>query len=251
MTIKAATRLYVEADLIPGMALPLDAAKTHFLRNVLRLESGAVIALFNGRDGEWFGRIAELGRNKGAVVVESQSREQGADADLWLVFAPIKRARVDYMVEKATELGVSALYPVLTRRSVVDRVNPERLALIAAEAAEQSERLSVPHIAEPEKLDHFLSRWDPARRLVLCEETGLAPPIAETLAGFERGAPAAILTGPEGGFVETELDALRQFPFVYRASLGTRVLRADTAALAALAVFQALAGDWGERRLRP
>lgn len=251
MTIKPATRLYVEAGLAPGAVLPLDAAQAHFLRNVLRLESGAVLALFNGREGEWLGRILELGRNGGAIRAESASREQVFEPDLWLVFAPIKRARLDFMVEKATELGVSAFRPVLTRRSIVDKVNPERLAAIAREAAEQCERLTVPPIAEPEKLDRLLAAWDSGRRLILCEETGLAPPIAEALSGLPKGMPAALLIGPEGGFAETELDAVRELPFVTRASLGARVLRADTAALAALAVFQALVGDWGERRHRP
>jgi len=251
MTVKAATRLYVEADLGAGVPLALGAPQTHYLRNVLRLEAGAAIALFNGRDGEWLGRVQELGRNSGTVLVEELSREQVPEPDLWLVFAPIKRARIDFMVEKATELGVGAFRPVLTRRSVVDRINTERLGAVAIEAAEQSERLSVPSIAEPVKLDRFLAGWPEGRRLILCEETGLAPPIAEALSGIEKGVPAAILIGPEGGFEESELDAIRQYPFVTRAGLGIRVLRADTAALAALAVFQALNGDWGQRRHRP
>lgn len=251
MTVKPAARLFVEAGLAPGAVLPLDAAQAHYLRNVLRLDGGAVIALFNGRDGEWLARITELGRNGGAVRAESASREQVPGPDLWLVFAPIKRVRLDFMVEKATELGVSAFHPVLVQRSVVDKVNPERLAAIAREAAEQSERLTVPLIAGPEKLDRLLAGWKGERRLILCDETGLAPPLAEVLAGFAKGTPAALMIGPEGGFAKTELDAIRELPFVTCAGLGARVLRADTAALAALAVFQALVGDWGERRHRP
>jgi 16S rRNA (uracil1498-N3)-methyltransferase len=169
-------------------------------------------------------------------------RAQQAEADLWLVFAPIKRARIDYLVEKATELGASALVPVITRHTHVERLNLDRLRAHAIEAAEQSERLTVPRIEEPRALDEVLAAWDASRRIMLCDESGTAPPASVALAN-QNAAAWAVLIGPEGGFAETELDALRKLPFVSPVSLGPRILRADTAALAGLAVLQALRGE--------
>ena len=207
------------------------------------------MALFNGRDGEWLGRIDIHGKNRCAVTLVEQHRPQAPEPDLWLVFAPIKRGRIDFLVEKATELGVSELYPVHTSRSVVERVNLDRLRVHAIEAAEQTERLSVPSIAAPQPLDRLVAQWPAPRRLLLCDESGASPPIADALRGAAAldntpACPWAVLVGPEGGFAETELDALRKLPFVCAVGLGPRVLRADTAALAALAVLQALSGDW-------
>lgn len=246
MRAKVEARLYVEADLAAGQGLALTAEQAHYLRNVLRSKEGALIALFNGRNGEWLARIAGFGRSACSVAVESQSREQARDSDLWLLFAPIKRARIDFLVEKATELGVSALYPVMTRHTMVERVNLARLRANAIEAAEQSERLTVPEIHGPQPLERLIAAWDGARRLMLCDESGTAPPVAAALKTQPPG-PWAVLVGPEGGFAETELDALRKLPFVCPVSLGPRVLRADTAALAGLAVLQALLGDGGAR----
>jgi 16S rRNA (uracil1498-N3)-methyltransferase len=227
---KVDARLYVPTDLAAGQSVGLGAGQAHYLRSVLRLAGGAEIALFNGRDGEWRGRIDGIGKGWCSIALDEQTRMQQAEPDLWLVFAPVKRARIDYLVEKATELGVSALHPVRTSRTVVERVNVERLQANAIEAAEQTERLSVPLVHGP--------------------ESGQAPPIAEAVAGLRDAlsAAAAVLIGPEGGFTETELDGLANLPFVSPVSLGPRILRADTAALAALAIVQALAGDWRKNR---
>jgi 16S rRNA (uracil1498-N3)-methyltransferase len=241
-----AARLYVTEPLGPAdMAVRLDAAQVHYLKHVLRLGAGDAIALFNGRDGEWRGVIDRLGKQDGTIRAERQTRQQPVEPDIWLCFAPVKRARIDYIAEKATELGISALIPVFTRRTNVTRVNLDRLGANAREAAEQTERLSVPEIREPVSLDRMLERFPKDRILLLCDETGTAPPIADQLnrlAGHAGGW--AVMIGPEGGFAPDELDALRKLPFVNAVSLGPRVLRADTAALAALAVFQALRGDW-------
>ena len=252
---KPKTRLYADAaTLAAGLTVELSPAQAHQLRNVLRLAAGDAVALFNRRDGEWLGRIAGLGKGWATVELAERMRPPAPpphpSPDLWLVFAPVKGGRVEAVVEKATELGVSALLPVLTERSVVDRVNIERLAAHAVEAAEQCERLDVPPVHQPQRLDRLIASWPAGRRLLLCDESGAAPPLAQALLADPawRSAPAAVLTGPEGGFAETELDALRKLPFVSSVGLGPRVLRADTAALAALSVYQALAGDWHHYR---
>jgi 16S rRNA (uracil1498-N3)-methyltransferase len=244
-----ATRLYIPAVLAEGAAAGIDAGQTHRLRHVLRLGLGAAVAAFNPRDGEFRCRVVELGRSGGALSVETRLRAPEPEADLWLLFAPIKRLRFDWLIEKGTELGVLAFVPVMTQRTQPERLNRERLAAHTIAAAEQSERLSVPEIRPAGRLAQVLAGWDLARRLIVCDETGGGEPIAEALAKLNPGAPAAILIGPEGGFADAELDALADLPFVTRAGLGPRVLRAETAALAALAAFQAIAGDW--RRARP
>jgi 16S rRNA (uracil1498-N3)-methyltransferase len=184
------------------------------------------------------------------LTVLHQRRTAQPEGDVWLLFAPIKRARLDWLVEKATELGVSALVPVLTARTQAERLNRERLQALAVAAAEQSERLSVPQTRPAESLADVLAVWSEGRLLVLCDESGAGAPIATALATCAMPMPAAVLVGPEGGFTETELDALAKLSFVTRVGLGPRVLRAETAALAALAVFQAIAGDWRQARSR-
>jgi 16S rRNA (uracil1498-N3)-methyltransferase len=243
MSQDARARLYVADDFRVGASLTLAEPQAHYLKNVLRLEPGAVVALFNGRDGEWAARIEGFAKRAGTLTIVKQRRSQAPEPDLWLLFAPLKRARTDFLVEKASELGVSRLFPVMTRRTVAERVNLGRLRAHTIEAAEQTERLSVPILAEPEPLDRIIARWPAGRRLLLCDESGSAPPIAAALQE-SRAEAWAVLVGPEGGFAETELDALRKLAFVSPVGLGPRVLRADTAALAALAVLQALAGDW-------
>jgi 16S rRNA (uracil1498-N3)-methyltransferase len=251
MSDQPKTRLHVATALAGGLSIGLEPSQAHYLRTVLRLGPGAVVALFNGSDGEWKGRIDGVGKGWCSIALFEQSRVQETEPDLWLVFAPVKRGRIDFLVEKATELGVSALKPVFTRRTAVERVNLERMRANVVEAAEQTERLSVPEISEPQSLDALMARWPGNRRLLLCDESGTAPPIAAALGEVAAvPGPVAVLTGPEGGFAETELDALRKLPFVSPVGLGPRVLRADTAALAALAVLQALAGDWRTPRRR-
>ncbi len=236
------TRLYVPGSLA-APTIGLDADRTHYLRHVLRLEKGARIAVFNASDGEHAARLEGFGKGWCTLAVEEKRREPAKEPDLWLVFAPIKRARLDFIAEKATELGVSGLWPVYTQHTIVGRVNEDRLLATAIEAAEQSERLTIPEIFAPVKLDEALARWPKDRRLIFCDESGGGGPIADVLAKKDLTQPHAILTGPEGGFARAELDAVRKLPFVTPVGLGPRVLRADTASLAALAIFQALAHD--------
>lgn len=243
MTEPVVARLYVPDDLSVDAAVVATEDQAHYLRNVLRLAPGAVIAVFNGRDGEFAARIDRLDRKGATLAVGARRRAQIPNPDLWLLFAPIKRQRIDILVEKATELGVAELRPVITRHTQVERVNLARLRAHAIEAAEQTERLSVPTVHEPVALDQALAAWPAGRRLVVCAERRAAPPIAAALAELDAGA-YGILTGPEGGFAEAELDGLLKLPFVTPVSLGPRVLRADTAAVAALACWQAILGDW-------
>jgi len=242
-------RLAVEARLAPGSPVELSAGHAHHLRSVLRLGPGAAVAAFNAADGEWLCRIAEFGKNRARLTVERRLRPAEPEPDLWLLFAPIKRARLEWLVEKATELGVSALLPVWTARTQVERLNLERLRAHAVAAAEQSERLSVPELRSPEALDRVLAVWPIERCLVVCDESGAGEPIWRAAARLPAG-PVALLVGPEGGFDQTELDALAKLSFVSRVGLGPRVLRAETAAVAALAAFQAIAGDWRRARIR-
>lgn len=238
-------RLFVEQALAAGAAVGLSPERAHYLRSVLRLSTGVSLRLFNGRDGEWQARLEELGKGWASCAVERRTRRQQPEPDLWLVFAPIKRARIDFVAQKATELGVSALWPVFTRLTAVGRVNVGRLRANAIEAAEQCERLSVPEVFAPAEIGALLGRWPAERRILLCDESGTGVPIAEALRAAPAGpAPWAVMIGPEGGFAADELDRLRNLPIVNAVGLGPRVLRADTAALAALACWQALAGDW-------
>lgn len=241
------SRLFVDADLLAGAEAPLAGAQVHYLRHVMRRPDGARLLVFNGRDGEWRATFEGRGRKAGVARLEARTREQMPESDLWLCFAPVKRARIDYIAEKATELGAAVLQPVLTRHTIVERVNVERLRANAVEAAEQTERLSVPDVRAPVELTRLLADWPAGRRLMMCDETGGGPPIAEALAGLDpgaRSAPWAIVVGPEGGFAEAELAAIRRMKDVTAVGLGPRILRADTAALAALACWQALVGDW-------
>ena len=244
-------RLFVEAELREGAVVGLTREHAHYLQRVMRRAVGDQILLFNGRDGEWAANIEGLGRGWCSAALTRQTRPQSKEPDLWLVFAPIKRARVDFLAEKATELGVSALWPVFTKHTAVSRVNSERLRANATEAAEQSERLSVPEVFPAATLAEVIARWPKDRRIILCDETGRGVPVGEAVSTVEPGAPHAIVTGPEGGFDSRELDAICELPSVTRVSLGPRVLRADTAALAALACFQAGAGDWRLKRTLP
>jgi 16S rRNA (uracil1498-N3)-methyltransferase len=249
-TEKIATRLYLPAALVAGNMVALDAGQSHRLRNVLRLGVGATVAGFNAHDGEFQCRIAALGRDRGSLAVEARLREAEPEAGPWLLFAPVKKWRLEWLIEKGTELGVEVFIPVMTARTQPDRLNRERLLAHAIAATEQSERLSVPEIRPPAPLARLLAEWPVERVLILCDESGGGAPIGDVLAGLSAGEPAALLVGPEGGFAETELDALANLPFVKPAGLGPRVLRAETAALAALAAYQTIAGDWRKLRRR-
>ena len=248
MNERPKARLYVAEPFAPGGSIDLAPGQAHHLRTVLRLGAGALVAAFNA-DGRRMGLSdhRNFSGSRAVLTVDRLIRPAEAESDLWLVFAPIKRARLDWLIEKATELGVGALLPVWTQRTQTERLNLERLRAHAIAAAEQSERLSVPELHEPQALDRVLGRWQPERRLIVCDETGGGEPIGAAVARLGAG-PMALLTGPEGGFTETELDALGKLSFVTRVGLGPRVLRADTAALAALAVLQAIVGDWRRGR---
>lgn len=228
-------RLYVEAPLAAGATVPADAGQVHYLKNVMRRGAGDNVLLFNGLDGEWRAEIAELGRRNGQYKVAEQTREQSDDgAGPWLLFAPVKRKETDLIIEKATELGASVIWPVITRHTNSERVRIDRLQTIAREAAEQCGRLGLPELKQPAPLMDALADWPTdspgnspgnspgGRRLLVMDETGGGRPLVELAAQIaqEKGGDAAILIGPEGGFAEVELDALANLPFVIRAGLG-------------------------------
>lgn len=235
-------RLFVDQALGAGAAVEATPAQAHYLGNVLRLKAGASVALFNGRDGEWRARLGAVGRGRARLDVVSRTREQVAVPDLWLIFAAVKRAATDLIVQKATELGAARVVPVTTARTNVSRIAGARLGAIAVEAAEQCNRLSVPEIAPATTLDRLVADWPARRRLVVCHPAGGAPP-----AGVFDGAagrPWAILVGPEGGFAPAEVERLSRQPFTRVLGLGPRALRAETAAVAAMTLWQASLGDW-------
>lgn len=239
-------RLFVANDLSADSLIGLDKDQSHYLANVMRVKAGEDVALFNGRDGEWLGRLDKVAKASVTLQVQSQSRPQTPEPDLWLLAAPIKKDCIDLVAEKATELGISALWPVFTHRTVMSRVNTDRLAANMVEAAEQCERLSVPEMREPTDLAKALAGWDAARPLVFLDESGGGAPITQALNNLQPG-PLAVLTGPEGGFDDSERAMLARLPFAVPVSLGPRILRAETAAIAALSVVQALLGDWNRR----
>jgi 16S rRNA (uracil1498-N3)-methyltransferase len=239
----AAQRLFVEAALAPDAELAPSAEASNYLLNVLRLRAGDKIILFNGRDGEYLGQIAEATRRSVKLRVGNMLRAQTARADLDYCFAPLKQARLDYMAQKATEMGAGRLVPVITRRTQVRRVNSARLRANAVEAAEQCGLLAPPEALEAVELTAFLANFPATRLLVFCDEDA---PVANPISALSgrNGEGVSLLVGPEGGFDEEERAAIARLPNVARISLGPRVLRADTAAVAALAAIQAALGDW-------
>ncbi|WP_036259835.1 16S rRNA (uracil(1498)-N(3))-methyltransferase [Methylocapsa aurea] len=242
-------RLYVDAPLARDARIDLDPGQTNYIRNVLRLPEGAEILTFNGRDGEWRSMVSTPSRKQVALIAKEMIRPQEAGFDLHYLFAPLKHARQDYMVQKAVEMGAGQLRPVLTRRTQMDRLNIERMRANAIEAAEQCGILSIPEIAPTTRLDALLGGWDKDRLLIFCDEDAPVRNPLDALRGHpattRRSRPLAVLIGPEGGFDQQERDALLSLSQVVRLSLGPRILRADTAAVAALALIQAELGDWG------
>ncbi len=232
-------RLFVPQALSEGIGLNLESAQANYLANVMRLGPGDQVKLFDDLTGEWLAEIADAGKRRVTLRVLRQLRPREAVPDLWLVFAPLKRGRIDMLVEKATELGVARLLPVITRRTVVDRVKDDRLRAHMIEAAEQCERTALPDLANAIKLDALLATWPAERTLLFADESGGTPLMAATVPG-----PAALLIGPEGGFTEEERAAIRAHPAGRPVSLGPRILRAETAAIAAAAIWMAAAGDW-------
>jgi 16S rRNA (uracil1498-N3)-methyltransferase len=238
-------RLWVNQPLGSGSSVLSDARQAHYLAHVMRMKEGDSIHLFNGKDGEWASRISKIKKSGASFECEKQLRPQPQDGHLRLFFAPIKRGHGDMVIEKATELGVTHLSPILTRHTIVSRVPVERYQAIAIEAAEQCERLSVPQIDAPLKLQDALAMLENDTRLILCAEQGKAEPLAAVAAQF-AGQSIAILVGPEGGFDPEEFAFLLKQPNITAAHLGPRILRADTAAIAALSIVQSAAGDWRE-----
>ena len=234
---KSLPRLFVRAQLGEGVRVDLDAGQANYLGNVMRLGEGAELLVFDGSSGEWLARISEAGKKRMALTVERRTREPEAIPDVWLAFAPVKRTQTDWLVEKATELGVAKLIPVITQRTIAERVKLERLGSIAIEAAEQCGRTRLPTIDEPVSLAQFLKQSD--RPIYFADEGG-----GEPAAHAFKPGPAVILTGPEGGFTDDERAAIRGVSNAIPVSLGPRILRAETAALAALAAYMAVAGDW-------
>lgn len=237
-------RVFVGYDLEPGHAVPATNDQHHYLRRVMRRRDGDTVALFNGRQGEWLARISYETKSRCMLVVEQHLRAQHAPPDVWLMFAPVKASAMNNIARMSTELGVGRICPVLTEHTDVTRVNAGRLRANAVEAAEQSTRLNVPIVDEPAPLAGILRNWNPSRRIILCAETGRAKPAPQALANLRPGGAWAVLTGPEGGFAQSELDGLAKLPFVSAVRLGPRILRADTAAAAALVCWQNHLGDW-------
>jgi len=247
MSKKIQHRLYLNAPL-PGVGLlTLSQEQSHYLANVMRASVGDAVALFNGHDGEWATEVSEVKKRAVSLRIVAKLKEQAPEPDLMLAFAPIKKARIDFIAQKATELGVQHLQPIYTHRTNVDRVKTERLHANAIEAAEQCERMTIPTVSEPEKLDLLLANWPSERMIMFCDEdlSGKSAHTALTeLTDTQKAMPWAIFVGPEGGFDEGERAAIKTHPNTVVVSLGPRVLRADTAAMAAISLWQSSIGDW-------
>ncbi|KUF12729.1 16S rRNA (uracil(1498)-N(3))-methyltransferase [Pseudoponticoccus marisrubri] len=239
--MKPKIRLCVEHPLGPGQPVALTREQAHYLFGVMRLSVGATVALFNGRDGEWSAEVVDAGKRGGTLECREQTAPQGSPPDLWLCFAPVKKTRTDFIVEKAVELGVRRLLPVQTEFTNSERIRRDRLQAHAVEAAEQCGATFVPEVAELVRLDRLLAGWDGARQILFCDEA-LAGQDAP-LSGLAPG-PWAVLIGPEGGFSQPERDRLRGMDAAHPVALGPRILRADTAAVAALVLWQTRLGDW-------
>ena len=236
-------RLFVDLPLTEGAIISCDREQTNYLKNVLRAKTGDQLLVFNGRDGEWAAEIIKLAKRSMQLALVRRARLQEFGPDIDYLFAPLKRARLDYMVQKATEMGVRRLQPVLSERTIARRVNLERMAANAVEAAEQCGILHIPEVVEPTSLVATLDDWQESRRLIFCDESADHMSPVESLTQLMSG-PLAVLTGPEGGFSPEERQLLRSKPFVTPIWLGPRIMRADTAAVAALTLVNALLGDW-------
>jgi 16S rRNA (uracil1498-N3)-methyltransferase len=236
-------RLYVDATLAPGGEVLCTPDQINYLKNVLRLTSGATVFVFNGRHGEWQAELAARGKRDFVLQIKSMVRPQVNGPDIDYLFAPLKKARTDYMVQKATEMGVSRLQPVLTRHTIAERVNLDRMRANVIEAAEQCGVLRVPEVLEPVKLERCLAGWDASRRLIFCDEAAPLGNPLDSLRGLESG-PLAVLIGPEGGFSVEERALLLGKSYTIPVSLGPRIMRSDTAAVAALTVVNCALGDW-------
>jgi 16S rRNA (uracil1498-N3)-methyltransferase len=246
--MSAKVRLYVDHPLGAGQTVPLDRDQAHYLFGVMRLSVGARVALFNGRDGEWQAEVAEAGKRGGVLACLEQSKPLQLPPDLWLIFAPIKKARTDFIVEKAAEMGAARILPLATEFTNSERIRQDRLQAHAVEAAEQCGGTYVPEVAELQKLPSLLDHWPAERQLMFCDEAEVGQRLFLDVAQVEGSAgaagPWAILIGPEGGFSDAERKRLHAMPQAHVVSLGPRILRADTAAVAALTLWQQRLGDW-------
>ncbi|RBW60736.1 16S rRNA (uracil(1498)-N(3))-methyltransferase [Ruegeria sp. A3M17] len=240
--MSAKIRLYVEHPLGQGQSVPLTREQAHYLFGVMRLSVGGQVALFNGQDGEWLAEVTEAGKRGGVLACLEQTKPLQLPPDLWFLFAPIKKARTDFIVEKAAEMGAARIMPVQTEFTNSDRIRQDRLQAHAVEATEQCGGTYVPEVADLKRLDRVLESWPEGRQLMFCDEAEVGS--ARRLAGNETDLPWAILIGPEGGFSERERARLAALPFSHVVSLGPRILRADTAAVAALTMWQQALGDW-------
>lgn len=244
MTSRPKIRLYVDHPLAEAQSVPVSRDHANYLFNVMRLNVGAEVALFNGADGEWRAAVAAKGKRGGVLVCAEQTAPQVMPPDVWLLFAPIKKTRTDFIVEKAAELGAARICPVRTERTNAERIRQDKLQAHAMEAAEQCGGTYVPPVDEIQPLDKVLDGWDSARALVFADEAEVGRSSGLTAVLADAGSPAAILIGPEGGFSDAERARLRAMQNVHVVSLGPRILRADTAAVAALTLWQEHRGDW-------
>jgi 16S rRNA (uracil1498-N3)-methyltransferase len=237
-------RLFVPEPLFEGAPVAPSPDQARYLTGVMRRTVGDAVALFNGADGEWRAVLAEVSKRGCALRVETRTRAQATGPELDLIIALVKRAPLETIIEKAVELGVRRIHLAVTRFTNADHAKLDRLRAIAVEAAEQTGRLDVPEVTAPEKLDRLLADWTPGRRLMFCDEAGDARPVRQALAGMDAAGSWAVLIGPEGGFSPEESEQLRGLPFVTPVTLGPRILRADTAAISALTLWQTALGDW-------
>jgi len=243
--MNAKVRLYVDHPLGAGQTVPLDRDQAHYLFGVMRLAVGARVALFNGRDGEWQAEVAEASKRSGVLTCAEQSRPLQLPPDLWLIFAPIKKARTDFIVEKAAEMGAARILPAGTEFTNSERIRQDRLQAHAVEAAEQCGGTYVPEVAALQKLSALLDQWPAERQLMFCDEAKVGQQLfLDSAAGDAAAGPWAILIGPEGGFSDAERRRLHAMPQAHVVSLGPRILRADTAAVAAMTLWQHTLGDW-------
>ena len=243
---KSRTRIYTEKKLILGDIVEISSAKFHHVSRVLRIKKGDIVSLFNCLDGEFLAEVVFLKKRSCDAKIIKRIRKEELQNDIWILFAPIKKIRLDFLIQKVTELGVSGIFPVFTRNTIVSRVSQQRMKTYAISASEQTDRLSVPEIFSSAKLTKVIDRWPQGRKLLVCDETGNGKSMIETLSmkTFDNVSQWAILIGPEGGFEKTEIEFLANQNFVTLVSLGPRLLRADTAAIASLSCWQSVRGDW-------
>lgn len=243
---KPKIRLYIDCDYSANLPINLAKNHVHYLTNVMRIKNGDNILLFNGKNGLWKAEINFSGKNSCQAILIEQTEPQYSEPDIWLYFAPVKNAPLNYIIQKTVELGVAGLQPIITQNTIVDKINKERMGAIIIETAEQCQRLTIPKINHPEKLNHVLANWDKKRQIILCNEKGMGLPPHKALQNIDSNA-YAIFIGPEGGFSNNEFISFSALSDVINISLGPRILRADSAAIVALACCQMIIGDWDKK----